>query len=240
MRKRSGFCLFFCLFVLLLLSVSLTAPAEIVIRQDKDGNLTITNDYSRSSKKYKRSSRRKKAASVLRGSVSRVPTRYLLKIRRLAKKYGVKESLIIAVARAESAFNPFAVSKKGAVGLMQLMKTTALQYGVVNRYDVDQNLEAGVRHLKYLYNKYNFNLKLTLAAYNAGEEAVKKYKGIPPYKETRNYIKRVLRYMGISPADFITAKTSSTIYQYRTRDGKVMITDSYPSNAMPGTITIIE
>lgn len=227
--------------LVLLLLASFTVRAEIVVRQDKDGNLTITNDYSRSSISYKKSSKKRGAgASVLRSSLSKVPTRYLLKIRRLAKKHGVKESLIIAVARAESSFNPFAVSKKGAVGIMQLMKDTALQYGVANRYDVDQNLEAGVRHLKYLYSKYNFNLKLTLAAYNAGEEAVKKHKGIPPYKETRDYIKRVLRYMGISPSDFITAKTSSIIYQYRTREGKIMITDSYPSNAMPGTITIIE
>jgi hypothetical protein len=229
------------LFLVLLLLLSLYGPAEIIIRQDKDGNLTITNDYSGSAKRYKGFSKtRHKGFSVMRQPSSKVPTRYLLKIRRLAKKYGVKEDLIIAVARAESSFNPFAVSRKGAVGIMQLMKVTAMQYGVVNRYNVDQNLEAGVRHLKYLYKKYNRNLKLTLAAYNAGEKAVKKYKGVPPYKETKNYIKRVMAYMGLSPSSFASAQTSTTIYQYRTKDGKIMITDSYPVNAAPGSITVIE
>ena len=81
---------------------------------------------------------------------------------------------------------------------MQLMKDTALQYGVFNRYNADENLEAGVKHLKYLYQKYKSNIPLTLAAYNAGEESVRKYNGIPPYPETKQYIRRVMSLMGMS------------------------------------------
>lgn len=221
--------------------IPLDGWAEIIIRQDKDGNLTITNEpasYKKGPKVYK-----KRSGGITfvpsSSSLNKVPGKYLTKIRKLARKYGVKESLIIAVARAESGFNPFAVSKKGAVGIMQLMKDTALKYGVVNRYNADQNLEAGVRHLKYLYKKYNRNIPLTLAAYNAGETAVEKYKGVPPYKETRTFVKRVMSYMGMSYSSFYNSRFSTKIYQYRTKDGRIMITDSYPSNA-EGPITVIE
>jgi hypothetical protein len=215
--------------------------AEIIISQDKDGNLTITNDpipYKKGPKVYKK---RSGGLTFVPSSSSlfRVPQKYLGKIRKLSQKYRVKESLIIAVARAESGFNPFAVSKKGAVGIMQLMTDTAMKYGVVNRYNEDQNLEAGVRHLKYLYKKYNRNIPLTLAAYNAGETAVENYKGVPPYKETRTFIKRVMNYMGMTYSSFYNSKFSTKIYQYRTKDGRIMITDSYPSN-VEGPITVIE
>jgi soluble lytic murein transglycosylase-like protein len=227
--------------LLALLFLTLQVQAEIIVKQDKEGNLTITNDYTKSYKKSKSKKRSAKGVTFVNSVNSKVPTKYLLKIRRLAKKYGVKESLVIAVARAESAFNPFAVSRKGAVGLMQLMEITAKQYGVVNRYNAEQNLDAGIRHLKYLNKKYNNNLPLVLAAYNAGEEAVKRYKGVPPYKETKNYIKIVMRHMGMSYASgYFATKTSTKIYQYRTKDGRTMITDSFPVNAVKGTITVIE
>lgn len=230
------------LLVLLILGViPLDGWAEIIIKQDKDGNLTVINKptpYKRGSKVY-----RKRPGGITfvptSTSMSKVPGKYLIKIRNLSYKYGVKESLIIAVARAESGFNPLAVSRKGAVGIMQLMADTAVKYGVVNRYDADQNLEAGVRHLKYLYKKYNSNLPLTLAAYNAGETAVETYKGVPPYKETRTFITRVMNYMGMTYSSFYDSKFSTKIYQYRTKDGRIIITDSYPSNA-EGPITVID
>lgn len=214
--------------------------AEIVVSQDKNGNFRITNQ-SRSSLKAKKVYRRSGGLTFVppSSSLSKVPAKYLTKIKTLAKKYGLKESLIIAVARAESGFNRFAVSRKGAVGIMQLMKETARIYGVVDRYDADQNLEGGVRHLKYLFKKYNRNIPLTLAAYNAGEKAVKKYKGVPPYKETRTFIKRVMSYMGMNYSNYFNSRFGSSIYQYRTKDGKIVITDTYPSNA-PGPVTIIE
>ena len=120
------------------------------------------------------------------------------------------------MAKAESSFNPFAVSPKGAVGIMQLMKDTARQYGVINRYNADENIEAGVKHLKYLYEKYRGNIPLTLAAYNAGEEAVSKYNGVPPYKETKHYIRRVMSLMGMSYTLSSPAPAKTKIYKYTT------------------------
>lgn len=225
-----------------LMCITMTLSAQIVVRQDKDGTLNISNVEpiaDRSLKDFLRKSRR---TTTVRNRSSVIPAIYKEKIRSLCEKYGVQESLVIAVAKAESGFNPMAVSHKGAVGIMQLMSQTASLYGVSNRYDAEQNMEAGVRHLKYLYDKYSGDIPLTLAAYNAGEEAVKKYNGVPPYSETRIYVKRVMQYMGLSYvyADTYVARTSTRIYQYRTTDGKIMITDSYPTNAVPNSISIIE
>jgi len=217
-----------------LLSAVFPVEAEIVVTQDKDGKIIVSNNYS-SHNPYSKTGpvRFKKSAGT-----SSVPLHYMSRIRELAKKYGVMESLIVAVARAESSFNPYAVSRKGAVGLMQLMPETAKKYGVYNRYNAEQNLEAGVRHLKYLYKRYEQDLTLTLAAYNAGEEAVKKYQGVPPYKETRNYIKRVMQFMGKSYNRFFKPKARQIIYRIVTNDGRVIITDSKPSK-VDGTITVL-
>jgi soluble lytic murein transglycosylase-like protein len=95
---------------------------------------------------------------------------------------------------AESAFNPYATSRKGASGLMQLMPTTAARYGARDIYDPVQNVRAAVKYLKDLIERYNNKTLLVLAAYNAGETAVAQYKGVPPYQETRRYIKKVLKY----------------------------------------------
>jgi hypothetical protein len=225
---------------LLVTALSVNAAAEIVVHQDKDGHITITNEGSSGLKNKPRGRKSRSGGTtyISSGSSKKAPAKYLPKIKKLSRQYGIKESLIIAVIRAESGFNPFAVSRKGAVGLMQLMIDTARHYGVVNRYNADQNLEAGVKHLAYLYKKYNYSLPLTLAAYNAGEEAVKKYKGIPPYKETRTYIKRVMAYMGLAYTP-TTYSTGTKIYRYRTPDGKIMITDTYPRHAK-GDVTVFE
>ncbi len=108
-----------------------------------------------------------------------------------AKKHGIPEKLFLNLIRAESNFNPRAVSPKGAIGLCQLMPETAKELGVKDVFDIDENLNAGAKYLKQLYKKYG-NWKLALAAYNAGSGAVEKYGGIPPYKETQNYVKRIL------------------------------------------------
>jgi len=111
----------------------------------------------------------------------------------IARRHGMDPLLVRAVIRVESNFDPRAVSPKGAAGLMQLMPETAMRYGVENRFDPAQNVDAGARYLRDLLIKYDYHLWHALAAYNAGAGAVQKYKGIPPYRETINYVKRIDR-----------------------------------------------
>ncbi len=111
-----------------------------------------------------------------------------------SKKYGVDFALIKAIIRAESGFNPTAISRKGARGLMQLMPETALRMNVNNIFDPRENIEGGVRYFKYLLSLFNNDLRLSLAAYNAGENIVSELRAIPPYQETIDYIRRVWRY----------------------------------------------
>ena len=111
-----------------------------------------------------------------------------------AERYGVDYALVKAVIKAESNFDPLAISRAGAKGLMQLMPGTANAVGVTNSFHPEENINGGVRYLRYLLDLFNGDLHLALAGYNAGENAVFRYNGIPPYQETRTYIQRVLRY----------------------------------------------
>ncbi len=113
---------------------------------------------------------------------------------RAAQQHHVQPALLLAVIKAESSFNPIVVSKAGAVGLMQLVPETAIRHGVRNLYDTNENVTGGAKHLRYLLDRFHGNIRLALAAYNAGERKVDRYGQIPPYKETQDYVKKVLIY----------------------------------------------
>src|SRR5512134_594934 len=115
-------------------------------------------------------------------------------VTRAAHQHHLHPALLLAVMKAESSFNPVVVSKAGAVGLMQLVPETAMRHGVRNLYDTDENVAGGARHLRYLLDRFRGNMRLALAAYNAGERKVDRYKQIPPYKETRHYVQKVISY----------------------------------------------
>lgn len=111
-----------------------------------------------------------------------------------ADRYNVDPALVKAVIMAESGYDPTAISKKGAMGLMQLMPATGIAMGVEDFFDPEHNVNAGVKYLKKLLNQFDGNLLLAVAAYNAGSTKVRKYQGIPPYKATRIYVKKVFEY----------------------------------------------
>jgi len=111
----------------------------------------------------------------------------------VAARYSVPKNLVVAIIEAESEFDPLAVSRRGALGLMQLMPATAEILGVSDPFDPRENIEGGVRHLRAMMDRFDNDLPLALAAYNAGERAVIRHGGIPPYRETRQYVSRILR-----------------------------------------------
>ena len=115
-------------------------------------------------------------------------------IMRAAHRHQVDPAMVKAIIMAESSFNPKAISSRGAVGLMQLMPNTAKSLGVVDAFDPENNINAGVLYYKKLLKEFRGDVKLALAAYNAGSRKVREYQGIPPYKTTRNYIKKVFEY----------------------------------------------
>ena len=115
----------------------------------------------------------------------------------MSRAHGVDPILVSALIRVESNYRPRARSPKGAMGLMQLMPSTARLYKVRNPFDPKSNIEAGIKHLKSLIERFDDDMELVLAAYNAGEGAVKKFKGIPPYRETRTYVSRILSIAGL-------------------------------------------
>ena len=132
-------------------------------------------------------------------------------VQEASERYNVDPLLVRSVIRVESNFNPLAVSPKGAQGLMQLMPSTANRFGVDDAFDAKKNIEGGVRYLRYLQDRFPGDLRLRLAAYNAGEGAVAKYKDVPPYPETMDYVERVNRHYESARAAMVPASINANV-----------------------------
>lgn len=184
------------LFVLSAFICPRLSSADIYRFEDEEGIVHFTD--APTDKKFKIFLRDLKKDRQLRTrfrTASGNPQEFEHLIAAASAKYGVSASLVRAVIQAESGYNAKAVSRTGARGLMQLMPGTAKDLKVVNSFDPGQNVDGGVRYLKFLLDTFKGDVSLALAAYNAGLSKVAKYGGIPPYEETRTYVSRVLSYM---------------------------------------------
>ncbi|MGL6080624.1 lytic transglycosylase domain-containing protein [Methyloversatilis discipulorum] len=181
-------------FLLLALLWAAAAQADVYVKEDADGTLVLTDAPGGEGFELLLHSERDAAAAPVAARAEHPSARlHAPRIERAARAAGVDASLLHAVIRAESAYNPKAVSPKGAAGLMQLMPATARRYGVADRFDPDQNVLGGALYLRDLLARFDGQLELALAAYNAGEGAVQKYGGrIPPYAETQRYVPQVM------------------------------------------------
>lgn len=182
---------------LVVASTGMPVYADIYKYEDEDGVIHFTD--APTDKRFKIFMRDLKKDRQLRtsfrlGALARNPEEFEPIINEYALKYGVDKALVKAVIHAESGYNPSAVSPKGAQGLMQLMPKTAQGLKVANSFDPADNIKGGVRYLRFLLDTFKGDETLALAAYNSGMSNVAKYRGVPPYQETRNYVSKVLSY----------------------------------------------
>lgn len=190
---------------------------------------TFSNSLAASAKEVKQS-KKNNAMKIIKASFclgsnyhafKERTSKYDISINKYATKYGISTALIKSIITAESCFNSEAVSPKGAEGLMQLMPDTAERFGVKDSFDTDANIRGGTRYLKFLLEYFEDDLLDAIAAYNSGEGTVKKYKGIPPYKETREYVAKV-----------------STLYRYYSKDENEAIYNDFKSGDYAQTFFI--
>jgi soluble lytic murein transglycosylase-like protein len=176
------------------LTLASSGRADIYKTVDENGVISFTNTPKGKGSALVAKGRPKVAAIMPSDSSPERFTRYDVHIRHAATLYQIPEELVRAVIKVESDYDPRAVSRANAHGLMQLVPETAERMMVTDSFDPRQNIFGGVRYLRVLANMFNGDLELTVAAYNAGENAVVRYGGIPPYEETRHYVAKVLAY----------------------------------------------
>ncbi len=167
--------------------------ADIFLYTDKEGVMHFTNVPTQHRYRiFLRESSSSPVQTVRRYKPN--SNRYDHLIEASSRRYGVDFALVKAIIRAESGFDHYAISSKGAEGLMQLMPGTSKKLNVLNPFDPRENIDGGVKYLKYLLERFDQDLRLSLAAYNAGETIVSQFRAIPNYRETKNYVAEVLRY----------------------------------------------
>jgi hypothetical protein len=221
-----------------------TCWADIYKYIDNDGTVCFTDSppaNKRAIKVIATSNRKEKNINynkrpvVLTSQRSFRDPNHIQLVHKIAEEYYIDPNLIKAVITAESNWDPFAISRKGAMGLMQLMPQTASLLNVKNPYDPEENIRAGIRYLKYLLDKFNGDLILAIAAYNAGPTVVERFGKIPPIGETLQYVKKVLSLSGygigesnsyrrLNLKDF--RKKKEEIYAIRLADGSILYTNS--------------
>ena len=191
---------------LMLVSGDLRAAAQIYSWRDADGKLVLS-DKPRPDNAGPQTTYEVHGAASVKTTTPFLQTKksapFDASINEHSRRQGVAADLVRAVIQVESAFNPVAVSNKGAMGLMQLMPATAQELGVHNPFDPDQNIRGGVTYLKQLLNRYDQKVELALAAYNAGIGNVAKYGAVPPFKETRNYVDKITKAAPPVPVNII-------------------------------------
>lgn len=211
------------IFITLVLFTLFSLTAELIIQKKDEGVIVHSNVTQDVFFKEQQSTTSSKSL-MINSSVSQ-DGEIMKIVLAVCSRENVDARLIKSIINVESRFFPFAVSRVGAMGLMQLMPSTASSMGIKNPFDVEQNINGGVRYFKYLLVRFNNNVALALAAYNAGPEAVERYKGIPPYQETMAYVKKVL---------YLYERDGGTVHDplpnikvFTDKDGSIVIMDKY-------------
>ncbi len=207
--------------LILLMAWGITSYADIYKYVDENGVAHYTNTPS--SKAYKKFISYGHSRNSTKPHVKNA-SNYNQIIYSKSKKYNIEPSLIKAVIKTESNWDPSVVSRKGAIGLMQLMPFTAKEMGVKNPFNPEENIEGGIKYLRYLLDKFNGDLTLALAAYNAGPKTIEKAGGIPNMQETQKYVKQVLSIYYNDSSKFRGASTP--IYKVVFNDGTVLYTNT--------------
>ncbi len=210
------------------------AVADIYQYTDQDGVIHFSNVGVGNAKKFKKVRSEPKhprhatpvspAPDTASLTSTNAPVDYVAVINNACYRNGVDPKLVHAIVKVESGFNPYALSRKGAMGLMQLMPQTASIMNVQNIFNPHENVDGGVRYLRYLIDRYDGNLSLALAAYNAGETAVKKWGTVPPFPETQSYVQRILKLYNGTGVD-VSVTPHYTIFVGYGEDGAISLTD---------------